>query len=143
MNVQVPLWQAWIVVVAFFAFIWTTEWFSRQYKIHRRGRFWFRIIRRWYGEHAHVCFRVDEELDDPMWYQVLDWTDDYTEIPWVLIYRPDDDQLPAIWCPLSDLAPYTVRVLRPWIFRYGRMRIPMLFSYRPLRNPVGHIGVRS
>lgn len=116
-----------------------TTWFASQYEIIHLRRFGTRVARRWYGTRAHVSFRSDADLDDPAWFQVLEWTDENTDVPWVLIAAPDDEELPPCWCPVTDLAPYSVRRLRPWIFRYHWLRIPVLFSYVPLRQPAGYL----
>ncbi len=139
MNIKVPLWHAYVLVLAFFALNWALDWFTGQYEVSRRGRLGFRVTRRWYGARGHVCFRSDADLDDPAWFRVLDWIGESTDVPWVLIAPPDDTEFPACWCPVTDLAPYSVRRLRPWIFRYRWLRIPVLFSYVPLRQPAGYL----
>ena len=137
MNTPVHLSTILVVIGAVLVATAAWEWFRDQYE--PAGRYGLRFTRRWYGTRAHVCFRSDAGLEDPAWFRVVEWGDDHTDVPWVVIAAPDDEEFPACWCPVTDLAPYAVRRLHPWIFRYGWLRIPMPFLHVPLRHPAGYL----
>lgn len=137
--VTFPLWQIAAFLGAVLALVLAWGWFTDHYEVAGGRRLGFRLWRRWYGSSSRVCFSADSHLEDPAWFRVLGWCDAGTDVPWVLIDVPGDDEFPACWCPVTDLAPYAVRRLRPWIFRYRWLRIPVLFDYRPLRRPAGYL----
>jgi hypothetical protein len=138
MSTAIPVWQILTFLGAALVTTSAWDWFRDQYE--PTGHFGLRFTRRWYGTGAHVCFRVDADLEDPDWFRVIEWGDDSTDVPWVLIGPPDDEEFPPCWCPVTDLAPYAVRRLHPWIFRYGWLRIPMPFLHMPFRQPAGYLG---
>jgi hypothetical protein len=114
-------------------------WIVSRYEITLRRPFRATITRRWYGETSHVCLRPEADDDDPHRYLVLDRSDEYVPLPWLLVQDIDDEDADAYWAPVTDFAPYGVRRLRPWIFRYRWIVIPCLFSYLPVRKPVGYL----
>jgi hypothetical protein len=129
-----------LLTLAFLALTGAQGWLTEQYEWTWRG--WRPVAtRRWYGKNAHVCLRADaDDVEAPL-YLVHEWNDDDTSIPWLRVQAIDDDSEPeAFWGSVSNFAPYSVRRLRPWLFRYGWFRYPVLFDYRPLRQPSGHLG---
>lgn len=123
------------------------DWFTGQYEATFRMPFRFRVTRRWYGTSAHVCLRIAEDDEDPARYVVLDRDEENTAAPWLKVHKlnPEafsywDEDAEAFWAPVTDFAPYTVRLLRPHILRSERYRWPMLFDYLPLRQPAGYLG---
>ena len=139
MNITVPD-LGWITLAFLLAGTvlgWIQDWFTGQYEITRHG-FRFTVTRRWYGTNAHVCVRSDEDNDDADRYTVIRWDAVGTDVPWLLVEAMDDDWT-AHWAPVTDFAPYTVRRIRPHILRSERYRWPMLFDYRPLRQPAGYL----
>jgi hypothetical protein len=83
---------------------------------------------------------------DPALYAVIAQDGEHSPIPWLKVHKlaPDsnywDDSAETYWAPVTAFAPYAVRRLRPWIFRYGWLRIPVPFLYVPLRHPAGYPG---
>jgi len=126
MSTAIPIWQILAFLGAFLAVTSVWDWFRNQYEAIWPGRF-PRFTRRWYGTGARVCFRTDADLHDRAWFQVTDWIDENTEVPWVLIAPPDDEDFPPCWCPVTDLAPYAVRSLRP-PFAYGPLSRPAKYA---------------
>ena len=114
-------------------------WFDGQYEVTRHG-FRVRGTRRWYGTRAHVCLRAEEDNDEAERWLVLGWDQEDCEVPWIRVINIDDEDARSRWAPVTDFAPYAVRRLRPWVFRYRRLAIPFLFSYWPLRQPAGYLG---
>lgn len=142
MNITVPN-LGWVIL----AFLLAGEvlatlqcWFDGQYEVARHG-FSVRATRRWYGTHAHVCLRGDEDNDKAERYNVLRWDDESTTVPWLLVENLDDGKFGAApyWAPVTAFAPYTVRRLRPHVLRTERYRFPMLFDYLPPRRPAGYL----
>lgn len=158
MNYSFHLWQILAVIGALGFIDWLlSTWFADQYEV-TWGRPFPRVTRRWYGMHARVFLRagaarwaernegryVDDE-DFPV-FSVLEWLNESTQVPWLLVQRLDDGEqeisdeaLEPFWAPVTDFAPCVVRRLRPRIFRYGRLRIPVLFSYQPVRHVAGRL----
>lgn len=131
----------WIILaflLAGYVLGWIQCWFDGQYEVTRKG-FRVHVTRRWYGTRAHVCLRADEDDAEAERYTVIQWQADGTSVPWLLVEAMDDDWT-AHWAPVTDFAPYTVRRLRPHVLRSERYRWPMLFDYRPLRQPAGYLG---
>lgn len=120
------------------------DWFTGQYEVTRRGRAWFRITRRWYGTRAWVILRVQFDWDEPERFRVDRWDDENTGVPWLLVHSIDDDGADSFWAPVTDFAAWAVRRLRPWIFRYGWLRLPVLFAYETLPSgpDLGQLGPR-
>jgi hypothetical protein len=114
-------------------------WFTGQYEVTRHG-FRFTAGRRWYGVRAWIVLRTKAEEDEPDRYQVLGWDQEDTRIPWVRVMNIDNEAAESFWAPVTDFCPRSVRRLRPWLVRYGRLRVPALFDYRPVRQPAGYLG---
>lgn len=137
LNAAMPMWVFLVIIASVAAFCAAWDWFRDHYEPAWHGRL-PRFTRRWYGTGARVCFKADADLADPAWFQVLEWGDDHTDVPWVLLYVPDDEEFPACWCPVTDLAPYALRRLHPWVFRYRWLRIPLPFGYMPVPHRAGY-----
>jgi hypothetical protein len=156
MNYSFHLWQILSAIGVLVALDWLSTWFADQYEISwtRTGP---RATRRWYGMRARVFLRDDAKrweqrnqgryVDNEEFpvFSVLEWLNESTPVPWLLVQRaddgeegPGDEDLEPFWAPVTSFAPCTVRRLRPWIFRFGWLRLPVLFSYRPVRQPVGY-----
>jgi hypothetical protein len=134
MSIPIPLWLALAIFFAALALSSVQTWFGDQYEVTRGARFRLRVTRRWYGTRAHVCLRSAEDDDGALRFAVLDWNDESTPVPWLLVANIDDEDDGPYWAPVSDFAPYTVRRLRPHILRTEHYRFPQLFDYRPLCN---------
>ena len=114
---------------------WIQDWITNRYEIGaREGR--GRITRRWYGPAAHVILRAAAGDDDPDRFAVLDWWDDNTAIPWLWVHKLDPEYMTywaedaePFWAPVTDFAPYAVRRIRPYLYRFGRIRLPWLTQY--------------
>jgi len=122
------------------------DWISDRWEFTVGGHAGFRAARRWYGTAAHICLRADAEDDDPDRFAVLARWDEDTAVPWLLVHRLDrehitgwDEDAEAFWAPVTDFAPYTVRRIRPHVIRFGRLRIPWLTKWLPLRHPAGFL----
>jgi hypothetical protein len=113
------------------------DWLAGQYEVTRGGRLRFRVTRRWYGARAWVVLRREAGWDEPERFRVLRQDDENSSVPWLQVQSIDDDAAEAFWAPVTGLAPYAVRRLRPWLFRYGRLRLPVLFAYEPVSRPAG------
>lgn len=158
MSYAFQLWQILAAIGAFLVIDWASSWFADQYEV-TWARMVPRVTRRWYGMRARVFLRDDarrweqrnqgryvDDEDFPV-FAVLEWLNESTPVPWLLVQRADDggekelsdEDLEPFWAPVTDFAPCTVRRLRPWIVRYRWLRIPVLFSYLPLRQPVGYL----
>lgn len=121
------------------------DWICDRYEINRRG-FRFRPARRWYGTAAHISLRAAANDDDPDRFAILARWDEDTEVPWLLVHRLDrehltywDEDAEAFWAPVTDFAPYSVRRVRPHLTRFGRVRVPWLTKWLPLRKPSGFL----
>jgi len=114
---------------------WTQNWISDRYEfVARDGR--VRISRRWYGGAAHVILRTQAGDEDPDRFAVLDWWDDNTAVPWLWVHKLDpeymtywDEDSEAFWAPVTDFAPYAVRRIRPYFYKFGPIRLPWLTKY--------------
>jgi hypothetical protein len=140
MNTAIPVWQilAFLGMVALITSAW--DWFTDQYEVAAGRRIGFRLWRRWYGTRAWVILRAEADLDEPQRYQVLGWDQEDCNAPWVHVTSIDDEDAGSFWAPVTDLAPEAVRRLRPWIFRYRWLRLPVPFAYVPLEHPAGFTG---
>lgn len=127
------LWAALVIIAAGFAGSTAWDWFTGLYEVTR-----FRVVRRWYGTSAHVCLRGAEDDDDAGRFAVIKWDGEGTDVPWLLVEAMDDGWT-AHWAPVTDFAPYTVRRLRPHFLKFGRIPVPQLRAYRPLRQPAGYL----
>ena len=144
MNYSFHLWQILAAIGALAALDWLSTWFAGQYEV-TWGRPFPRADRRWYGRNAHVVLRGNEDDADAPRYAVLDWDAENLDAPSLKVHQLDpdsnywDDNAEAFWAPVTSFAPYAVRRLRPWIFRYRWLRIPVLFSYQPVRHVAGRL----
>jgi len=114
-------------------------WFTGQYEITRHG-FRLTISRRWYGKRAWVILRARKDDDEPERLRVLQMDTEDSEIPWLKVGSvdfADDEAAEPFWAPVTDFYPEAVRKLRPWIFRYRWLRLPVLFAYMPVSRPDG------
>ena len=142
MNNATLAWGIITCIAAAFAAASVQEWFAGQYEVRRRGRFWFRVTRRWYGPRAWVILRKHQDADEPERFRVLQVDTEDSDIPWLKVGSVDfanDEDAEPFWAPVTDFAPEAVRRLRPWIFRYRRLALPVLFAYYPLRQPAGYL----
>ena len=133
MNITVPN-LGWITLAFLLAGTvlgWIQDWFTGQYEVTREG-FRIRVTRRWYGTRAWVILRSHEDADEPERYQVAGWDQEDLSVPWVRVMSIDNEDAESFWAPVTDFAPEAVRRLRPWIFRYRRLPLPVLFAYRIL-----------
>jgi hypothetical protein len=137
MNTGIPFWTIPTFIAAAWVLNSLSSWFADQYEVTRCGRFWFRITRRWYGTRSWLAQRGHRHESDHHRYQVIEWLDDNTECPWLLVRDIDDDDAEVIWAPVTRFVPEAVRKLRPWIFRYRRLPLPVLFAYETLPWPSG------
>jgi hypothetical protein len=111
------------------------NWFSGQYEVTWKP---LRIARRWYGIRARVILRDEAEQDEPERFKVLEVDTEDSDIPWLKVGSVDfaaDEDAEPFWGPVTDFYPEAVRRLRPWIFRYRWLRIPVLFAYKPWPSP--------
>ena len=113
------------------------DWFAGQYEVTRRGRAWFRVTRRWYGTRAWVVLHGEMNQDEPERFRVIRWDGENTGVPWLQVQSIDDDGAEAFWASATAFAPEAVRRLRPWIFRYRWLRLPVLFAYETLPSAYG------
>ena len=132
----------WVILAAFavsFVLASVQEWFAGQYEVTRCG-FRFTVTRRWYGPRAWVILRSDKDDDEPERFRVLEVDDEDLNHPWLKVGSVDfdeDEDAEPFWGPVTDFYPEAVRRLRPWIFRYRRLRVPVLFAYKTL--PAGYM----
>ena len=138
MNTATLPWGIIVCVAAAFIAASVQEWFTGQYEVTREG-FRIRVTRRWYGTRALVCLRADEDDDKAGRYFVVKWDGKGTDVPWLLV-EAMDDYWTAHWAPVTDFAPCTVRRLRPHLAQYGRVLLPQLHVWLPLRQPAGYLG---
>ena len=131
MNNATLAWGIITCIAAAFIAASVQEWFTGQYEVTRHG-FRLSVTRRWYGTRAWVVLRVQADEDEPDRYQVLGWDQENTLTPWVRVMNIDNEDAGSFWAPVTDFAPEAVRRLRPWIFRYRRLYLPVLFAYRTL-----------
>ena len=73
---------------------------------------------------------VDTEDSDVPWLKVgsVDFDKDHLD---------EDELAEPFWAPVTDFYPEAVRKLRPWIFRYRWLRLPVLFAYKTVSRPDG------
>jgi hypothetical protein len=127
LNTETPLW-AYLAAVALVAFaVQAGSWVKDHYELSGR-----RPVRRWYGTGAWVTLRADAGQDEPERFKVLAVDADDSDIPWLKAgsagFAAGEDAEP-FWAPVTDFAPEAVRRFRPWICRYGWLRVPVLFAY--------------
>lgn len=145
MNITLGL--GWLVaaavcIAAAFAAVSVQGWFTGQYEVTRHG-FRFTVTRRWYGIRAWVILRSHRDDDEPERFRVLRVDGEDLEAPWLKVGSVDfaeDEAAEPFWAAVTDFYPEAVRRLRPWVFRYGRLRVPILFAYRAPRRPAGYLG---
>jgi hypothetical protein len=135
-------WVVLAALVASYILASVQEWFAGQYEVTRRG-FRFCVTRRWYGPRAWVILRDCKDADEPERFRVLDVDDeDLNHHPWLKVGSVDfdcDEDAEPFWAPVTDFYPEAVRRLSPWIFRYRRLRWPVLFAYKTLPRPAGYL----
>lgn len=125
---------------------WTQTWFLNRYEVALvrrcpRGLFRPRITRRWYGTSAHVCLRAEAGAEKPERYLVIAWDAEAVAVPWLLVDNLDNAEYgDPSWMPVTAFAPFTVRKIRPYVERVGRVPVPHLRDYLPLRQPAGYLG---
>jgi len=128
---------------------WAWSRVSDRYEITLSVRRGLSVRRRWYGGAAHVV-RRDDDGDNPDRFAVLDWWRDDSgpgRPPWLWVVLLDpkyltywDEDAEPFWAPAADFAPHEVRRFRPYLWRFGRVRLPWLTSWVPLRDPDGFQG---
>lgn len=113
-----PLWAcAALILIAAWLLSRITAWLSGQYEVTAASPWRFRLTRRWYGIRAHVLCRDCGDV-----YEVRDFSDDSTAVPWLLVSNTDDDTGEDVfWEPVTGFTPYAVRRFRPRLIRYGRL----------------------
>ena len=115
LGTETPLW-AYLAAVAFVAVAcWAWNWFRDQYEPAWTSRL-PRFTRRWYGTGAHVCLKVAAEgLDVPDRYEVLEWGDRFTPVPWLCVRNMEDEDAVALWGPVTDFSALYVRKWHPFL----------------------------
>ena len=139
MNTAIPIWQILAFLGVFLVVTSAWGWFRDQYEVAGGRRFGFRLWRRWYGTRAWVILRAEADLDEPERYKVLGWDQEDCGTPWVRVMSIDHEDAESFWAPVTDFAPEAVRRLRPWVFRYRWLRLPVPFAYVPLSRPAGYV----
>jgi hypothetical protein len=134
MNATIPVWAilALLAAMALIDAVWS--WFRDQYEPRWSGRL-PRFTRRWYGTGAHVCLKsAADGLDIPDRYEVVEWGDDSTDIPWLCVRNLEHEEAEASWGPVTEFSDFYVRRFRPFIAARllfsGHPVSP--FSYHPL-----------
>jgi hypothetical protein len=137
MSTAIPIWQILAFLGVFLVVTSAWSWFRDQYEATWAGRL-PRFTRRWYGTRAHVRIRSGEGHEIPGLFEVLEWGDDSTEVPWLCVRDLEDEDTGAFWRPVTDFCDYSVRQFHPvWALRSlleGHLVSP--FSYHAL--PYGH-----
>lgn len=146
MNAAIPLWTVFVILGAVLVLNSAWAWFTDRYEVAGGKHSGFRLWRRWYGLHAQVVLREDEDDTDPDRYTVLAWDDENSDAPWIKVIRLDpeyltywDEDAEAFWARVTDFAPYAVRRFRPYVFRFGWLPVPWLTKYVPVRRPAGYV----
>lgn len=129
-------WAIIALIAAWAAGGWILDWLDDRYEVCG-----FRVTRRWYGAAAHVILQSAD--DDPDRYAVLDWRKDESQpVPWLLVHKLDpeyltfwDEDAEAFWAPVTDFAPYAVRRIRPYLYKFGPVPLPRLTKYVLLSGP--------
>lgn len=148
MNYSFHLWQILAVAGVLFAIDVSGSWFGNHFELDW-SRPLPRVRHRWYGKNAHVVLRGDEDDEDPGRYAVIEFDLEHAGVPWLKVHLLDpdsnywDDNAEVFWAPVTQFAPYTVRRLRPYIAYYGRVPVPWLIQYLPLRRPVRYLEAGS
>jgi hypothetical protein len=142
MNTTALPWGIIISLAIAWIFASVSEWFTGQYEVTRKG-FRVHVTRRWYGTRAWVILRSRKDDDEPERFRVLEVDAEDSDTPWLKVGSvdfADDEDAEPFWAPVTDFYPEAVRRLRPWIFRYRRLRLPVLFAYKTLPHPAGYLG---
>jgi hypothetical protein len=122
MSTALPVWQILALIGVFLVATLAWGWFRDQYEPVWTGRL-PRFTRRWYGLRAHVRIRSEEGHEIPDLFEVVEWGDDSTEVPWLCVRTVGDENAVSFWAPVTGFTPVAVRRLRP------------PFSYAPLPEP--------
>ena len=136
-------WTIAALLVAGYVLGWIQTWFLNRYEVtmtrrRPRGVFRPRISRRWYAPGDHVCLSHEAGGEKPDRYLVIGWDSEAVAVPWLLVDNLDsDEQDGPSWLPVTAFAPFTVRRLRPYVYRDGWMPVVHLRDYLPLRQPAG------
>jgi hypothetical protein len=139
MNIPVfSIGEILVFLAAFAVAIIAWGWFRDQYEPAWTGRL-PRFTRRWYGTRAHICLKSEAEgLEIPDLYEVIEWGDDSTPVPWLCVRFAPDPEAEASWRPVTDFSAAYVRRFHPVIalelLLKGYPGSP--FLYDPL--PLGH-----
>jgi len=99
-------------------------WFRDRYELGHRP---LRLRRRWYGTGCHIIVKdfgphpITEDFTTSQHprtdrYQVLEWENQHTRVPWIKITNIDGIDSGAFWTEVTTLCPYSVPVLRPGLF---------------------------
>ena len=131
MSYAFHLWQILAALGVMLAVNLAWSWFRDQYEPAWTGRF-PRFTRRWYATGAHVRSRDMARFPDI--YEVLEWGDDSTDVPWLVVQSVEEEDAPREWVPVTAFAAFQVRKLRPH-WRHAVTGHTGLFIYRPLPGP--------
>lgn len=131
MNYSSPLWQILAVLGALMVIDGIWSWFRDQYEPVPGARF-PRFARRWYATGAHIRNRDMARFPDI--YEMLEWGDDSTDVPWLVVRPVGDEDAEHRWLPVTLFAAYQVRRFRPH-WRHAGTGHTGLFIYRPLPGP--------
>jgi len=103
-----------------------SAWSDNRYEVTAVSSWRFRLTRRWYSIRSRVRCGDRGEV-----YEVRDWSDDGTAVPWLLVANFNGDPDDVYWCPVTDCTPSAVRRFRPrlLVVRYGRIPVPWLFLF--------------
>ena len=128
MSTPIPIWTVFALLAIALVVNWAWAWFRDQYEITWAGRF-PRPARRWYATGAHIRSRDMARFPDI--YEVLEWGDESTDVPWLCVQALADGDPPREWVPVTAFAAWQVRRFRP----HRASGRGWLFAYRPLPGP--------
>jgi hypothetical protein len=137
MNTAIPIWQILAFLGAFLCVTLAWGWFRDKYEVTWAGRL-PRFTRRWYSLGAWVRLKsAGRKATHPERFEVLEWGDDSTEVPWLCVLNIDFAGYAEFgpphprWMPAEDFIPFAVRRFRPV------MALGSLFAGHPV-SPFTH-----
>jgi hypothetical protein len=132
MSTGIPLWLVLSILAAVVIADWAWGRFRDQYEVAWHGRL-PRLTRRWYGTGARIRSRDMARFPDI--YEVLEWGDDSTDVPWLAVRSVTDEDAERVWVPVTAFAAFQVRGVWPHWVKLGGHRVPALTGYRTLPGP--------
>lgn len=130
-------WIIAVLLIAGLTLAGAINWFAGQYEVSWAGRL-PRFTRRWYSLGAWVHLKYGgRKVAPPDRFEVLEWGDDSTEVPWLCVRNidfagyADFDPPQARWMPAEDFIPFAVRRFHPV------MALGSLLAGRPV-SPFTH-----